>query len=198
MVGTRRPLRLYKNPKVSSLDPEIFEWNPKEPGGSSLDFIHRTRKRRGNCWGQKLLSQNQRLNHIISRKPSRHILGRSYQTKVSKKDEPQTSPVRRTAELDQPRIQLGCSPSWTQDGFISAVRRAGPKTDSAWPFVELDKPCLTNGRAGSTETLLRLVLVTPLLKLHRTHSCFVSIEGIVGTLRFKNHGNSSFLEGHSY
>ncbi|KAF3510335.1 hypothetical protein F2Q69_00006653 [Brassica cretica] len=37
MVGTRRPLRPYKNPEVSSLDPEIFDWNPEEPEGSSLD-----------------------------------------------------------------------------------------------------------------------------------------------------------------
>ncbi|KAF2619189.1 hypothetical protein F2Q68_00039208 [Brassica cretica] len=41
MTGTlRRPLRPYRNPEVSSLDPEIFDWNPKvlevEPGGSSL------------------------------------------------------------------------------------------------------------------------------------------------------------------
>ncbi|KAF3573354.1 hypothetical protein F2Q69_00059526 [Brassica cretica] len=36
-----RPLRPYRNPEVSSLDPEIFDWNPDvlkaEPGGSSLD-----------------------------------------------------------------------------------------------------------------------------------------------------------------
>ncbi|KAF3498436.1 hypothetical protein DY000_02052845 [Brassica cretica] len=27
--GARRPLRPYRNPEVSSLDPEIFDWNPK-------------------------------------------------------------------------------------------------------------------------------------------------------------------------
>ncbi|KAF3574653.1 hypothetical protein F2Q69_00059535 [Brassica cretica] len=27
--GTRRPLRPYRNPEVSSLDPEIFDWNPE-------------------------------------------------------------------------------------------------------------------------------------------------------------------------
>ncbi|KAF3535403.1 hypothetical protein F2Q69_00022409 [Brassica cretica] len=105
---------------------------------------------------------------------------------------------RRTPYQSSLANGRSCSPSWTQDGYSSAVRRDGPKTDSAQPFAELDKPSLTNGRAGSTETLLRLVLVTPLLKLHRTHSCFVSIGGIVGTLQFKNRGNSSFLEGHSY
>ncbi|KAF2551719.1 hypothetical protein F2Q68_00034169 [Brassica cretica] len=36
-----------------------------------------------------------------------------------------TSPVRRTAELDQTRIQLGRSPSWTSP-VRSAVRQAGP------------------------------------------------------------------------
>ncbi|KAF2555238.1 hypothetical protein F2Q68_00016536 [Brassica cretica] len=66
--GARRTLRPYRNPEVSSLDPEIFDWNPKEPGGSSLDheifdrnpeatgepggsssdFTHRTRNRVGN------------------------------------------------------------------------------------------------------------------------------------------------------
>ncbi|KAF3498439.1 hypothetical protein DY000_02052842 [Brassica cretica] len=28
VFGARRPLRPYRNPKVSSLDPEIFDWNP--------------------------------------------------------------------------------------------------------------------------------------------------------------------------
>ncbi|KAF3541328.1 hypothetical protein F2Q69_00022768 [Brassica cretica] len=72
----------------------------------------------------------------------------------------------------------------------------GPKTDSARLLAELYQSSSANSRAGSTKTLLRLVLVTPLPKLHRTHSCFVSIGGIVGTLRFKNRGNSSFFEGH--
>ncbi|KAF3589513.1 hypothetical protein F2Q69_00027926 [Brassica cretica] len=94
-------------------------------------------------------------------------------------------------------VEFGEWPSWTQHGFSSANGRAGPKTDSARQFAELDQPSSANGRAGSTETRLRLVLVTPLPKLHRTHSCFVSIRGIVGTLRFINRGNSSFLEGHS-
>ncbi|KAF3505864.1 hypothetical protein F2Q69_00006022 [Brassica cretica] len=35
--GARRRLRPYRNPEVSSLDPEIFDWNPEEPEGSSLD-----------------------------------------------------------------------------------------------------------------------------------------------------------------
>ncbi|KAF2605028.1 hypothetical protein F2Q70_00025921 [Brassica cretica] len=53
--GTLRP---YGNPEVleiepggSSLGPEIFAWNMEaiwEPGGSPLDFIHRTRDRMGN------------------------------------------------------------------------------------------------------------------------------------------------------
>ncbi|KAF3566603.1 hypothetical protein DY000_02014347 [Brassica cretica] len=47
MVGTRRPLSPYKNPEVSSLDTEIFDWNPKGPysaflgkatAGTYLDF----------------------------------------------------------------------------------------------------------------------------------------------------------------
>ncbi|KAF2568666.1 hypothetical protein F2Q70_00026984 [Brassica cretica] len=33
---------------------------------------------------------------------------------------PNTDPARSFAELDQPRIQLGRSPTWTQDGFSSA------------------------------------------------------------------------------
>ncbi|KAF3560736.1 hypothetical protein DY000_02014473 [Brassica cretica] len=40
-----------EEPRGSSLDPEIFDWNPEaigEPGGSSLDFIRRTRNRLGN------------------------------------------------------------------------------------------------------------------------------------------------------
>ena len=119
-------------------------------------------------------------------------------------------------------VQFGERPSWTQHRFSSAIRRAGlgstadsarpfaeldqfssakgrvgPETDSARPFTELDQPSSANGRAGSTETRLRLVLVTPLPKLHRTHSCFVSAGGTVGTLRFKNCGTSSFLERHS-
>ncbi|KAF2562186.1 hypothetical protein F2Q70_00016803 [Brassica cretica] len=37
--GTQRflPYIRRKNPEVSSLDPEIADWNPDEPGGSSLD-----------------------------------------------------------------------------------------------------------------------------------------------------------------
>ncbi|KAF3589002.1 hypothetical protein F2Q69_00029960 [Brassica cretica] len=131
-----------------------------------------------------------------------------------------TSPVRRTAVLDPTRIQLGRSPSWINRGFSSAVRRAGPKTDSARPFVELDQSSsangragpntysarlfaeldqssLVNGRAGSNRICLHLVLITPLPRLHRTHSCFVSIEGIVRTLRFKNRKNPFFLEENS-
>ncbi|KAF2564935.1 hypothetical protein F2Q70_00017400 [Brassica cretica] len=103
------------------------------------------------------------------------------------------------AELDPRRIQLGRSPSWTSPvrrTSSSANGRAGPKTDSARPLVELDQSSSANSRAGSTKTRLRLALVTPLPKLHRTHSCFVSIGGIVGTLRFKNRVNSSFFEGH--
>ena len=71
------------------------------------------------------------------------------------------------------------------DHSSSANGRAGPSTDSARPFAKLDQSCLANGRAGSTGTHLHLVLVTPLRRLHRTHSCVVSIGGIVGTLRFK-------------
>ncbi|KAF2533610.1 hypothetical protein F2Q70_00029295 [Brassica cretica] len=40
-----------EEPGGSSLDPEIFDWNPEaigEPGGSSLDFMRRTRNRLGN------------------------------------------------------------------------------------------------------------------------------------------------------
>ncbi|KAF3538162.1 hypothetical protein F2Q69_00021697 [Brassica cretica] len=39
VFGTRRPLRPYRNPEVSSLDPEIFDWNLEaigEPGGTVL------------------------------------------------------------------------------------------------------------------------------------------------------------------
>ncbi|KAF3562716.1 hypothetical protein DY000_02011254 [Brassica cretica] len=77
-----------------------------------------------------------------------------------------------------------------EHGFSSAVCRVGSKTDSARPFSELD-------RARSTGIRLHLVLLTPLPRLHRTHSCFVSIEGIIGTLRFKNRKNPLFLEEHS-
>ncbi|KAF3557917.1 hypothetical protein F2Q69_00013494 [Brassica cretica] len=65
-MGTRRPSRPCWNPEVldpeiavwnseepqgSSLDRECFDWNPeaiREPGGSSLDFMRRTRNRLGN------------------------------------------------------------------------------------------------------------------------------------------------------
>ncbi|KAF2557340.1 hypothetical protein F2Q68_00016225 [Brassica cretica] len=104
--------------------------------------------------------------------------------------------VRRTAELDRTRIQLDRSPSWTKSS--SANGRAGSNADSARPFAELDQPSWANGRAGSNADSTRpfteldqcssangraesigvcvhLVLVTPLPRLHRTHSCFVSI-----------------------
>ena len=92
--------------------------------------------------------------------------------------------VRQMAELDRMRIQLGELPSWIEHGLSSAVRRAGPIR-----FGER--------RAGSIELRLHLVLVTPLSRLHRTHYCFVSVGGIIGTLRFKNRKNSFFLEEHS-
>ncbi|KAF2567213.1 hypothetical protein F2Q70_00026987 [Brassica cretica] len=109
-----------------------------------------------------------------------------------------SSAVRRagsTADSTRPFAEL--------DQSSSASGRAGPKTDSAWPFAELDQSSSANGRfaeldqsssandrAGLTAIRLHLVLVTPLLRLHRTHSCFVSIGAIVGTLRLKNRGNS--------
>ncbi|KAF2587956.1 hypothetical protein F2Q70_00038980 [Brassica cretica] len=93
-----------------------------------------------------------------------------------------TDSARPFAELDQTSLANG---------------RAGPSTDSAQLFAELDQPSSANGLAGSTGTRLRLVLVTLLPRVLRTHSYFVSIEGIVGTFQFKNRGNSSFLEGHS-
>ncbi|KAF3537480.1 hypothetical protein F2Q69_00022405 [Brassica cretica] len=37
------------------------------------------------------------------------------------------------AELDPRRIQLGSLPIWINRGFSSAIRRAGPKMDSARP-----------------------------------------------------------------
>lgn len=70
-----------------------------------------------------------------------------------------------TNKLDrQTRIQLGRSPSWTS-----------PAPDSVRRTAVLDQ----------TGTRLHLELVTPLPSLHQTHSCFVSIGGIVGTLLFK-------------
>ncbi|KAF2531337.1 hypothetical protein F2Q70_00030455 [Brassica cretica] len=57
----------------------------------------------------------------------------------------------------------------------SANGRAGSNADTAQPFAELDQSSSANGRAGSTGVRLHLVLVTPLPRLHRTHSCFVSI-----------------------
>ena len=82
-----------------------------------------------------------------------------------------------------------------------SVRRnkqtSSSNTDSARPFAKLNQSSSANGWDGSTEIRLHLVLVTPLPRLHRTHSCFVSIEGIVGTLRFKNRKNPFFLEEHS-
>ncbi|KAF3509249.1 hypothetical protein F2Q69_00006342 [Brassica cretica] len=70
--------------------------------------------------------------------------------------------------------------------FSSAKGRAGSNTDSARPFAELDQSKSANGRAGSTEVCLHLILITPLPRLYRTHPCFVSIGGIVRTLQFKN------------
>ncbi|KAF3548649.1 hypothetical protein DY000_02006788 [Brassica cretica] len=84
-------------------------------------------------------------------------------------------------------IQLGRSPSWTKSS--SANGRAGSNTDSARPFAELDHSNSANGRAGSTGVYLPLILVTSLPRLHRTHSSFVSIGDIVGTLRYKNRKN---------
>ena len=101
-------------------------------------------------------------------------------------------------------VQFGERPSWTQHGFSSIIGRT-------WPVQFRELPSLTqhgyssavrqsssaNGRAGSTGIRLHLVLVTPLPILQKTHSCYVSIEGIVGTLRFKNRKNPFFLEEHS-
>ncbi|KAF3552853.1 hypothetical protein F2Q69_00013672 [Brassica cretica] len=61
-----------------------------------------------------------------------------------------TSPVPRTAELDQPSLANG---------------RAGPEMDSARPVAELDQSSSINGRAGSIGVRLSLVLVTPLPKI---------------------------------
>ncbi|KAH0898598.1 hypothetical protein HID58_048166 [Brassica napus] len=44
-----------------------------------------------------------------------------------------TSPAQPFAKLDQPRIQLGRSPSWINHRFSSAVRRAGPVHTSLGP-----------------------------------------------------------------
>ncbi|KAF2540135.1 hypothetical protein F2Q68_00031250 [Brassica cretica] len=86
-----------------------------------------------------------------------------------------TDSARRTAELNQ---------------SSSANGRAGSTTISARPFAELDQSSSANGRAELTRIHLHIVLVTPLPRLYQTRSCFVSIGGIVGTLRFKNRKNS--------
>ncbi|KAF3507718.1 hypothetical protein F2Q69_00006598 [Brassica cretica] len=68
-------------------------------------------------------------------------------THATAKEQPVSNPNASThPEETNP---LGRSPSWTQDGFSSAVRRAGPKTDSARPFSELDQSSSANGRAGT-------------------------------------------------
>ncbi|KAF2584897.1 hypothetical protein F2Q70_00035708 [Brassica cretica] len=103
--------------------------------------------------------------------------------------------TRPFAELDQ--VQFGNWPSWIARGFRSENVRAGSNTNSAQPFTELDQSSSVNSRAGSTEVRLYLILVTPLPTSHRAHSCFISIGGIIGTLRFKNRKNSFFLEDHS-
>ncbi|KAF2549012.1 hypothetical protein F2Q70_00013250 [Brassica cretica] len=41
--------------------------------------------------------------------------------------------ARPFAELDPRRIQMGSSPIWINRGFSSAIRRDGPKMDSARP-----------------------------------------------------------------
>ena len=120
------------------------------------------------CWGQNRLRRNQ------LQKTSRENLlfhknrKKSKNRKIYQRSNDQL--VERTSWIDH-GIQLGRSPNWT--------------TDSARPFAELDRR-----RAESTVIHLHLVLVTPLSRLFRTRSCFVSIGGIVGTLRFKNRKNS--------
>ncbi|KAF3530661.1 hypothetical protein DY000_02039711 [Brassica cretica] len=106
-----------------------------------------------------------------------------------------TDSARPFAELDQ--VQFGNWPSWIARGFSSENVRAGSNTNSAQPFTELDQSSSVNSRAGSNEVRLYLILVTPLPRSHRAHSCFISIGGIIGTLRFKNRKNSFFLEDHS-
>ena len=95
------------------------------------------------------------------------------------------------------RLWNSARPFAELDRSSSANGRAGSNADSARPFAELDQSSSANGRAGSTGVRVHFVLVTPLPRLHRTHSCFVSIGGIIGTLRFENRMNSYFFEEHS-
>ncbi|KAF3512443.1 hypothetical protein F2Q69_00005883 [Brassica cretica] len=106
------------------------------------------------------------------------------------------SSSKRRSWIDR-GIQLGRSPSWTSpvrrtaelrsfaelDQSSSANGRAGSTTDSARPFAKLDQSSSANSRVELTRLHLHLVFVTPLPRLYRTHSCFVSIGDIVGTLR---------------
>ena len=137
------------------------------------------------CWGQNRLRRNQR------QKTSRANLLFHKNRKKSKNEknyQRSNGQLVKTDELDRPRDSA--QPFAELDQSSSAVRQAGSTTDSARPFAELDQSSSANGRAELTRIHLHIVLVTPLPRLYQTRSCFVSIGGIVGTLRFKNRKNS--------
>ena len=92
----------------------------------SLAHKIRTRSLRAggaNCWGQKLLSRNQRLKS--------HFLAETFSTHSRLKLSNECFKERRT--LDQSSLANG---------------RAGPETDSTRPFTVLDQSSSANGRAG--------------------------------------------------
>ncbi|KAF3541485.1 hypothetical protein F2Q69_00022644 [Brassica cretica] len=110
-------------------------------------------------------------------------------------------------ELDRKRDQLGHQPSWIERTTISAIHGAGPvqlvdgraglNARPARPSAKLDQSSSADGLARSNtrpaqpsaelerSCYSRPVRKAPLPILYQTRSCFVSIGGTVGTLRFK-------------
>ena len=138
------------------------------------------------CWGQKRLSRNQRIkSHFLAETFSTHPITKNKQSiSAEGRAGSNARPARPSAELDRTTssaicragpVQFNGGPCWIKRATSSVIRRARPIQFGGWP---------------SWNNCAVLVLSARLLsRLYRTRSCFVSIGGTVGTLRFRNRKN---------
>ena len=136
-------------------------------------------------------------NHISSRRPSRHTLGKGHDHKFQK----ETNPVTKSKQSSSAYGRAGSNaqsarPSAELDQSSSADGRAGSNARPARPSIKLDRTHDQLGHPPSWTKPVQLggwpswIELSGSNALDRTRSCFASIGGTVGTLPFRNHKNS--------
>ena len=161
------------------------------------------------CWGQKRLSRNQRIkSHFLAETFSTHPITKNKQSiSAEGRAGSNARPARPSAELDRTTssaicragpVQFGGWPSWIKRATSSAIRRAGPVQFNGGPcwikratssVIRRARPIQFGGWPSWNNCAVLVLSARLLSRLYRTRSCFVSIGGTVGTLRFRNRKN---------